>query len=121
MAKYINLGLTKDAIYQAEANVECDYGFDEENLSADFIEGVKAGLVQAIEILQEEPIADVAPVIHASWEVIRYDKSNIFDYSFKCSRCKGETPREGYPISPDFCPICGAKMDGGDKNARPKK
>lgn len=66
------------------------------------------------QVCTDLPAADAAPVIHASWKIIRFDKADIFDYSFRCSNCGQETPRKAYPISPDFCPNCGAKMDGGE-------
>lgn len=68
----------------------------------------------AMEILwaiDDIPTADVAPVVHSSWEEIKDDPYGIFDYHFKCKKCHGETPQKAYLIAPDYCPICGAKMD----------
>lgn len=54
------------------------------------------------------PAADVAPVRHGRWVDI--------DYEFaQCSLCK-------YPVyaawnATNYCPNCGAKMDGGDGNS----
>lgn len=50
--------------------------------------------------------ADVAPVVHAQWIE---DESGIII----CPECK-----RGYNLIAKFtnyCPACGAKMDGGDK------
>ncbi len=69
----------------------------------------------AMEILwavDKIPTADVAPVVHSSWEEIKDDPHGIFDYHFKCKKCHGETPQKAYLIAPDFCPNCGAKMEG---------
>lgn len=54
------------------------------------------------------PAADVAPVVHGKWEVIyvknRWDKA-------RCSACKRVF--ESYEWGSNYCPVCGAKMDGG--------
>lgn len=53
--------------------------------------------------------ADVAPVVHAQWIE---DESGIII----CPKCK-----RGYNLIAKFtnyCPACGAKMDGGDSNAK---
>lgn len=63
------------------------------------------------------PTADVTPVVHSSWEEIKDDPHGIFDYHFKCNKCHGETPQKAYLIAPDYCPICGAKMDGKDNDS----
>lgn len=54
------------------------------------------------------PAADVAPVVHAQWIE---DESGIII----CPKCK-----RGYNLIAKFtnyCPACGAKMDGGDSDA----
>ena len=62
---------------------------------------------QYIEVL---PAADVATVVHGWWNA---DET--------CSVC-GEKSTEGLDAVkwdywlPDYCPNCGAKMDGGDDN-----
>lgn len=61
------------------------------------------------EALYELPAADVAPVVHAQWIE---DESGIII----CPKCK-----RGYNLIAKFtnyCPACGAKMDGGDSNAK---
>jgi hypothetical protein len=55
------------------------------------------------------PAADVATVMHAQWIE---DESGIII----CPKCK-----RGYNLIAKFtnyCPACGAKMDGGDSNAK---
>lgn len=60
------------------------------------------------EIISEIPAADVAPVVHARWV-------QIDDDVFACSHCRADwvfseaTPKE---MKLDYCPQCGAKMDG---------
>lgn len=66
----------------------------------------------AEQLLDEIPAADVAPVVHGQW---------IEDHDYlKCPEC-------GVMVKWDFtffdignwnyCPNCGAKMDGGDSDA----
>ena len=55
------------------------------------------------------PAADVAPVVHARW--IDDGRGIII-----CPECK-----RGYNLVPKFtnyCPACGAKMDGGDRDEK---
>ena len=63
----------------------------------------------ALEIIKrqqaEQPSADVAPVRHGHWIECNYG------LTFECSECKYPTE---YNLT-DYCPNCGAKMDG-DKN-----
>lgn len=71
--------------------------------------GVWAGMC---EIVKDEPAADVAPVVHGRWEFI----ANEYCSTAHCSNCgKGQ----GLYINgrkPDwnYCPNCGARMDGGN-------
>lgn len=54
--------------------------------------------------LQKVPAADVAPVVHGH----RVD--NGWSYA-RCSQCDGVLP-----LCANYCPNCGAKMDGGADN-----
>lgn len=55
--------------------------------------------------------ADVSPVVHGRWEsqVVRKPFVQVL---YKCSKC-------GYLVDrvSNYCPNCGAKMDGGENNA----
>ena len=55
-------------------------------------------------ILREAPTIDVAPVKHGRW--IMHDDE--FGLTCECSVCHIETMGDG-----NYCPNCGAKMDGG--------
>ena len=56
-----------------------------------------------------------APVKHGHWsEKKSSGQGGIWDYYFVCSVCGGNTPDKAYIIAPDYCPNCGAKMDGGE-------
>lgn len=61
------------------------------------------GTGDAIDMIEDAPAADVAPVVHAQWIE---DESGIII----CPECK-----RGYNLIAKFtnyCPACGAKMDG---------
>lgn len=72
---------------------------------------------EIVAIIQLDTIlsADVAPVKHGHWTEIDHSE-NFGDYHFVCSECKCNTPDRAYVVAPDFCPNCGAKMDGGENN-----
>lgn len=57
------------------------------------------------------PAADVVPVVHGKWEVIHV--KNHWDKA-RCSACKRVF--ESYEWGSNYCPVCGAKMDGGADN-----
>ena len=56
--------------------------------------------------------ADVAPVRHGQWvEKEKY----TFGIMYDCSLCENRILDNGHPWN--YCPNCGAKMDGGAENA----
>lgn len=57
----------------------------------------------AIEIVQNTPSADTAPIIHAHWETVPERVGRL-----TCSHCGGAV---AYVIGPHYCPFCGAKID----------
>ena len=88
MTEYIERKALRDALYDADAIT---------------MSGVK--------ILNQFPVADVAPVRHGRW----IDKG---EYAV-CMECGGRSGTqydgvEPIPLMTQFCPNCGAKMDGGD-------
>ena len=56
-------------------------------------------------LLYRTPVADVAPVVHGRW-VFGGDGCVI------CSECNEEESNDNHR---NYCPNCGAKMDGGVK------
>ena len=92
MYEYIERKAIRDALYDADAIT---------------MSGVK--------ILNQFPVADVAPVRHGIW-ISLTDCSNAGVY---CSVCHKKVYKEDYAICnrknklrSDYCPHCGAKMDG---------
>lgn len=73
----------------------------------DFHEGQRrqAACEAAQDIIEAQPTADVAPIVHAYWKEI----NNIYDYNnndFECSACGGGSHHRSA-----YCSKCGAKMD----------
>lgn len=60
---------------------------------------------QYIEVL---PAADVAPVAHGRWIPFHSEIAGDIQY---CSACE-----IGFASKTDYCPNCGAIMDGGAEN-----
>lgn len=92
MYEYIERKAIRDALYDADAIT---------------MSGVK--------ILNQFPAADVSPVRHGRW-ISLIDCSNAGVY---CSVCHKKVYKEDYAICnrknklrSDYCPNCGAKMDG---------
>ena len=51
---------------------------------------------------------DVAPVRHGRWiEHKHFRHDHYIDSTYECSECNVEEP-----LTSDYCPNCGAKMDG---------
>ena len=64
--------------------------------------------------------ADVAPVVHGRW--ISWEKAGNCVPSpdrHECSVCHdaAQVLVNGFELLSDYCPNCGAKMDGGDSDA----
>ena len=76
------------------------------------VEGCFSDMISAYDVIML-PVADVAPVRHGRWE-----KQNGL---YSCSECGKTCP---YDVQADvieywacnYCPHCGAKMDGGADN-----
>ena len=88
MDEYIDL--------EAATNVACNILWKMNDLST----SVMAKALNSI------PAADVAPMVHGWW---------IYDHwcEFRCSVCGEFSNSEPYRGKENYCPNCGAKMDGG--------
>lgn len=69
------------------------------------------GLWSAIELIDDIPAADVAPVVHGRWVSVAGKRDRI------CSRCLHNEPYKNADDDAEvfeFCPHCDAKMDGAE-------
>ena len=69
----------------------------------------------AIGVLYNLPAADVAPVVHGRWSTVKYNAhcscgKSYGTHHFLCSVCNHIAYSQPYGLN--FCPNCGAKMDG---------
>lgn len=76
--------------------------------------------LQAAKVLREvsdAPAADVAPVVHGQW-----DDSGRYTFpggrtAVRCTECGCALTVSEYHLNKwNYCPVCGAKMDGGADN-----
>lgn len=64
------------------------------------------------------PVADVAPAVHGRW-----DDSGRYTFpdgsiAVRCTECGcALTANEFFPNIWNYCPVCGARMDGGADHA----
>lgn len=93
MTKYVDIDAVKEAVRMAE----CDADYDGRRFDAEFIEN-------ALDFI---PAADVATVVHG-----RKIEDGDIGCFWLCSLCG-----ECLPYGANYCPNCGAKMDGGDGDA----
>ena len=70
-----------------------------------------SGFDEAVTRVEDFPAADVAPVRHGRWIS---KNPHGYEWTFVCSNC-GYV--DGYPFNDrhNYCPNCGAKMDGNWK------
>ena len=58
--------------------------------------------------IERIPAADVAPVVHGEWIVSHIPDSMLWE----CDQCGFDCGAHSF----NFCPNCGAKMDGGESD-----
>lgn len=67
--------------------------------------------------VKRQPAADVAPVVHGRW-----DDSGRYTFpgggtAVRCTECGCALTVSEYHLNNwNYCPVCGAKMDGGADN-----
>lgn len=85
--------------YAVDAAVDVYYNTPDINLSCEKFE----------DAILKIPAADVAPVRRGRWiEHKHFHHDHYIDSTYECSECKVEEP-----LTSNYCPSCGAKMDGG--------
>lgn len=90
---------------------------DEEFLKTDPSGEEQLGFLKCRRIIRELPAADVVEVVHARW--ITEENTEGYRGDPHCTACKGILDDEAvYGHTPGvdsffYCPLCGAKMDGG--------
>ena len=72
------------------------------------VEGCFSDMISAYDVIML-PAADVAPMRHGRWiEHKHFHHDHYIDSTYECSDCNVEEP-----LTSDYCPNCGARMDGG--------
>ena len=93
--------------------------------------GARAGKMKVLlesmieQLIKETPAIDAVEVVHAWWEVVEPKRFPNLTAKIRCSACKKEPKKHSYEESgfgysytidswhaTDYCPNCGAKMDG---------
>lgn len=78
-------------------------------MAAKWMDGYDGAM--AMEIAASAPAADVAPVVHGRW-VTHYRGGTTVAEGYVSTCCDMWNSRKS-----DYCPNCGAKMDGGGSDA----
>lgn len=94
MTKYVELEIAIDAVNDVY------YDTPDINLSADKLEAALRGI----------PYADVAPVVHGRWDG---NDCTVCKLPWNYNMVQDADDWGYFDPMPDYCPNCGAKMDGG--------
>ena len=85
-------------------------------------EGFDRGLDRSQRAILDAPAAEVAPVVHGKWISL----TECANEGVYCSICKKKVWKSDYAwcskksrnkLQSNYCPNCGAKMDGGNGNS----
>lgn len=93
---------------------------DQKLINADILKGAfemdgyKSPYVERL--IDACPTVDAVPLLHARWIDCYPDNEVIKKTVFECSKCH-ESVFVNFTAYARFCPACGAKMDGGVKDA----
>lgn len=108
MAEYIDRKAVLDAIFPVDPENDgsdgCTVVMQNQTFTSADIEGIVCSI----------PAADVRTVVHARWE---HDHTDMVGGNFAVVRCSA-CAYKAYAIADhirngNFCPNCGAQMDGG--------
>ena len=79
------------------------------------VNGTLISLREARETISNFPAADVAPIRHGKWVHSRYENCSEQFEMVKCSCCGREAYAMAFYVRDgNYCPNCGAKMNGGE-------
>ena len=84
-------------------------------------DGILAALTCIAEGKEVNPVrpADVAPVVYGRWDDSGRYTFPSGDTAVRCTNCGCALTESEYHLSNwNYCPVCGAKMDGGDNDAK---
>ncbi len=104
MDEYIEREAAIKAIEKADYTLIAD---DADSYKSDYLR----------EIIESVPAADVVPVVHGRW-----DDSGRYTFpsgnaAVRCTNCGCALTESEYHLNNwNYCPVCGAKMDGGADN-----
>lgn len=98
-----------EILYLDTSDGTCHIGF-----GSYCVEYVFKRLSEEFEIIETEPSADVAPVVHGKWKPARYTTycscgKSYETYHYLCTACNHVAYAQPYGLK--YCPNCGAKMD----------
>lgn len=110
MAKYLDSGALQAALVRKQCGPA----------NQRYTDGWNDCLLRVKSMVSKAPAADVAPVVHGLWEkepssFWRWTPSGavaVTRTTYRCGLCG-----RGTAVKSNYCPNCGAKMDGGDSDA----
>ena len=107
MAEYIERGLALSAMNVVVTHANAIAG------NSVILQKVCGILEDCKNIINDCPAADVAPVVHGRWEAQEFwkyeNKHSILYKTNRCSLCHYDVSSR---LLYNYCPNCGARMDG---------
>ena len=74
-----------------------------------------SGFDEAVTRVENFPAADVAPVVHGRWDDSGRYKFPSGNTAVRCTNCGCALTESEYRLNNwNYCPVCGARMDGGE-------